>query len=333
MNELHISCNITGSTPGITVTGILFGGTTGNTSRILNCIIDISNSSMSNALTNNIYAVQYTGTSSIVNPLTRFSSIELCLINTYSNGNGIKRGILVSGGADAYIKSSTIYIENPRETDSSGSYVGIETNDPSGNGSIVIRNTVISCIVPTSGQQYTASDILQTTPTTQTDPTFSLKTGIQIGPGTDLVTKTAGGKGFSTYTYPHIIFYGLKGNLSQNDGYLWHGTMATGGSVPDNTTPPAFFRIQQPCIICGISAALNISTGTILPLTLTVEYTSILTGTLITTPISVSFGSTDRTVTFYNSTVTLITGDLLHLYILSPNGLNAHDLSAQIDLY
>jgi hypothetical protein len=288
---------------------------------------------MSKTLTNNIYAVRYNGTSSLINSLTRFNSIELCLINTFSNGNGIKRCILVSGSVHAYIKNSTIYIENPRETDSSGSYVGIETNDPSGNGSIVIRSTVVSCIVPTNGQQYTASDILQTTPTSQPDPSFLLKSGIQVGPGTDLVTKTAGGKGFATYTYPQIIFYGLKGNLSQNDGYLWPGTMATGGSVPDNTTPPAFFRIQQPCIICGISAALNIPTGTILPITLTVEYTSILTGGLITTPIAVSFGSTDTVATFYNSTVTLITGDLLHLYLLSPNGLNAHDLSAQIDLY
>jgi hypothetical protein len=109
--------------------------------------------------------------------------------------------------------------------------------------------------------------------------------------------------------------------------------LQTGGSVPDNTTPPAFFRIQQPCIICGISAALNIPTGTILPLTLTVEYTSILTGELITTPITVSFGSSDTSLTYYNSTVRLITGDLLHLYLLSPNGVNAHDLSAQIDLY
>ena len=279
---------------------------------------------MSKSLTNNIYAVQYTGTSSIINPLTRFSSIELCLINTYSNGNGIKRVILVTGSVDVFIKNSTIYIENPRETDSSGSYVGIETNDPSNNGSIVIKSTTVSCIVPTTGQLYTASDILQTTPTTQTDPSFSLKSGIQVGPGTELSTRTAGGKGFTIYTYPFIIFYGLKGNLSQNDGYLWPGTLQTGGSVPDNTTPPAFFRIQQPCIICGISAALNIPTGTILPLTLTVEYTSILTGTLITTPITVSY---------YNSTVRLITGDLLHLYLLSPNGLNAHDLSAQIDLY
>jgi len=293
---------------------------------------------MSNSLTNNIYAVQYTGNSTLINELTRFNSIELCLINTFSNGNGIKRGILVNGSVHAYIKNSTIFIDKPRETDSSGSYVGIETNDPSGNGSIVIRSTIISCIVPTTGQNYTASDILQTTPTSQTDPTFSLKTGIQIGPGTDLVTKSAGGKGFATYTYPHIIFYGLKGLIKDGPngpGYIWPGTMQISATVPDTTTPPAFFRIQQPCILCGISSGLNVGPGTGHSLTLNVSYTSIVTAALITTPFTLTFINGDTSKTFYNSSVTLVTGDLLHLLVsyTGGNGNTATDLSSQIDLY
>jgi hypothetical protein len=293
---------------------------------------------MSKTLTNNIYAVQYSGTPSIINPLTRFGSIELCLINTYSNGNGIKRGILVDGSVDAYIKNSTIFIDQPINTDSSGSYVGIETNDTNGNGSIILRIINVACIVPTTGQLYTASDILQTTPTTHTDPSFLLKTGIQVGPGTDLVTKTAGGKGFSTYTYPQIIYYGLKGSIKDAtniSGYIWPGTMQISGTVPDITTPPAFFRIQQPCLICGISAGLNISPGTGNSVTLTVQYTSITTSGLITTPFTITFTNGQTTGTFYNSSVTLITGDLLHLLVsyTGGNGNTAHDLSSQIDLY
>ena len=338
LSELSISCNVTGSTPGITVTGILFGGNTGNTSRLINCIIDISNSSMSKTLTNNIYAVEYSGISSIINPLTRFNSIELCLINVYSNGNGIKRGILVNGSVHAYIKNSTIFIDHPINTDSSGSYVGIETNDTNGNGSIVVKSISVSCIVPTTGQLYTASDILQTTPVTHTDPSFLLKSGIQIGPGADLITKTAGGRGFATYTYPQIIYYGLKGSLkdaTNTSGYIWPGTMQISATVPDTITPPSFFRIQQPCLICGISAGLNLGPGTGNSITLTVQYTSIVTSTLITTPFTLTFTNSQISQTFYNSSITLVTGDLLHL-LVSYTGGNAntgHDLSAQIDLY
>lgn len=68
---------------------------------------------------------------------------------------------------------------------------------------------------PSSTDAYTASDILQTTPYTISDPTYLASTGIQIGPGTDLVTKSAGEKGFSTYIYPTVIYYGLKGDTNE----------------------------------------------------------------------------------------------------------------------
>jgi hypothetical protein len=101
--------------------------------------------------------------------------------------------------------------------------------------------------------------------------------GIQVGPGTDLVTKSAGSNGFSTYVYPVIIYYGLRGNINSAPagGWLWPGpTAVSAGIFPDTGTPPPFFRIQQPTIISGISGALNVAptAGTI---TLSIQYTPI----------------------------------------------------------
>lgn len=64
---------------------------------------------------------------------------------------------------------------------------------------------------------------------------------------------------------------------------------------------------------------------------LNIRYTSIVTG-LINTPFTLTFAGIVKSLTFYDSSVTLITGDLLHLYITSSNS-HAYDLSEQIDLY
>jgi hypothetical protein len=133
-----------------------------------------------------------------------------------------------------------IYVAAPTNTTvSTGSYVGVETNDSlTGNGSIQLRSTSIGSKTPIIGDSYSSSDILQTTPSITTDPGYLASPGIQIGPGTDLLTKTAGSKGFSTFNYPTTIYYGLRGDISTGvPGWLWPGTQAVtaGGVFPDSS--------------------------------------------------------------------------------------------------
>ena len=137
-----------------------------------------------------------------------------------------------------------------------------------------MRSTTVGTKRATGTQSYIASDIIQTTPAIIIDPIYLASAGIQIGPGTDLVTKSAGDKGFSTYVYPLIIYYGLRGNVGSAPagGWLWPGTTAVSAGVfPDAGTPPPYFRIQQPSLISGISGSLNVApaAGTV---TLSVQY-------------------------------------------------------------
>jgi hypothetical protein len=215
--------------------------------------------------------------------------------------------------------------------------VGVETADSSNTGSIQLRSTTIGTVTPTAGQAYTASDILQTRPDTITNPTYLASAGIQIGPGTDLVTKTAGGKGFSTYIYPTTLYYGLKGDIKNglSAAYLWLGTQAiSAGTFPDPGTPPAYYRIQQPAIISGISAGINIAPGTGNTLTLLIRYTP-AGGSISDTVFTITFGATDLTKSFYNASQTLGVGDYLHVYLTytGNNGNTAHDLTVQVDLF
>jgi len=231
-----------------------------------------------------------------------------------------------------------VYVAQPTNTASTGSYVGVETADATNNtGSIQLRSATIGCVKPTAGQAYTASDILQSNPTTIIDPTYLASAGIQIGPGVDLVTKTAGSKGFSTYIYPTIIYYGLKGNIKDitDPGYLWPGTqLISHNNFPDTTTPAAYFRIQQPALLSGLSVGLNTAAGSGHAVTILVKYTP-NGGSITDTVFTVTLANTSVFESYYNSSVSLNTGDRVHVYIdyTGGGGNAATDITVQIDLF
>jgi hypothetical protein len=253
-----------------------------------------------------------------------FNSLKGSTINVYSNGGGNKRGILVSNSNQASTRDLNVYVAAPGLTGSTGSYIGIETNDPANTGSIQLRSTTSGIVVPTGAQPYTASDIRQTTPATITNPTYLASAGIQVGPGTDLVTKSAGDKGFSTYVYPETLYYGLKGTLaSTSTGWLWPGTqVVTAASFPDPGTPPSYYRVQQPSLMSGIAASVNIL-PTAGSLTLTAQYSPISdqTPNLGDAVFTGSIAGTTLTITLITSGVVAI-GQLLTETAIVPGAVS-----------
>ena len=338
IEDLTINLTCTGSTNNVVLKGIVFGGTSSQTSKLRTSVVTIQNSTMSKTLTSTVTAVEFSGTGALTNSSFSFNSLKGSTINVFSNGAGNKRGILVSNSNQVSTRDVNIYVAKPPDTDSTGSYVGVETNDSGNTGSIQLRTTTCGVVYPTVGQSYTASDILQTTPATIIDPSYLASAGIQIGPGTDLVTKSAGGKGFSTYIYPTIIYYGLKGTITSatNNSYCWPGTQAiSAGVFPDNGSPYAFFRVQQPVLISGLSVSTNVASGGTNSITLTVRVTP-SGGSIADTVFTVTLSGSTTSASFYNGSVRCTTGDLIHLYLSYVSGSppNAsHDITAQIDLF
>jgi hypothetical protein len=171
-----------------------------------------------------------------------------------------------------------VYVAAPTDVSSTGSYVGCEVNDrngATGTGSIQFRSTTLGTTTPSyvgptgTIQAYTASDILQSTPAGILNPAYLASPGIQVGPGTDLVTKTAGGKGFSNYIYPTTIYYGLKGDLSSGtNGWLWPGTQAvTANSFPDPSGTDGNVLLTVSGCASGGSPAYQITTSSTAGLT------------------------------------------------------------------
>jgi hypothetical protein len=328
-----------------TLKGIVFVATTNTTSKIRTSIVNVNNSPAVYTGTSNVTGVEFAGTGNIGPASFSFNTIKGSTINVYSNGMGKTRGILVSNSNVVATRDTNVYVAQPPSTASAGSYVGVEVNDPTNNlGAIQLRSTSISVVPPIAGQSYTASDILQTTPATVSNPAYLASPGIQIGPGTDLVSRTAGGFGFSTFVYPTIIFYGLKGALSSgaSSGWLWPGTLVAAGGgngFPDVTLPPAYFRIQQIALLSGMSASLNSAPGGSNTVTVTVSQTlaaNAPSNSPTSTAFTITFGPTETQKNFYSASVQFNVGDRLHVnvsYTSNGSGNAATDLSVQLDLF
>ena len=338
-----VTCNMTYASH-FTLTGINFPGTTSVTAKMRTMVLNVTNSGALASGSSNVYGVTCSGTGALTAKSFSFNCIKGSTFNVNSNGGGNKRGILINGANVATLRDTNVYVAAPLDpTTSNGSYVGIETNDSSSKGSIQLRSTTVGTTRPTAGQIYTASDILQTTPASVSDPTYLASPGIQIGPGTDLVTKNAGSKGFSTYVYPNTIFYCVLGTFSgagDNTGYLWPGTVTFSGSYPDTTNPSAFYRIQQPSILCGMSLALNkVDIQNNKYVTVNIQYS--IGGTGTNTSISGfthTFNAANPTKTFqyYNTSYNFNTGDYVIVEVLwssSGGGTAATDLAIQLDFF
>jgi hypothetical protein len=107
-----------------------------------------------------------------------------------------------------------------------------------------------------------------------------------------------------------------------------------GNGFPDTGTPEAYYRVQQPSIIAGLSCGLSGAPGTGNDLTILVRVTP-SGGSIADTAFTVTFGATDTVKSFYNASLTVGTGARIHVQVsyTGGNGNTAHDLTVQLDLF
>lgn len=137
---LNMFCNTTNDN--ITLKGIVFDGTSSQTSRLRKVDISIDNITV----TSDVIGVEFLGIAN--SNYFSSNSIKNSVIHIYSNGG--KRGILVSGSNMVSVRETNVYVHKPTNLISVGSYVGIETNDISNNGSIQLRNCTIGVVLPSN---------------------------------------------------------------------------------------------------------------------------------------------------------------------------------------
>ena len=178
-------------------------------------------------------------------------------------------------------------------------------------------------------QRYVGSDILQNAPQAANGTN-----GIQLGPGTDLVTKTAATHSFTTYVTPTIALFGLNAGIaSSNTGtvrYCWPGTLASTGD-----TAQVFSRVQQKSVMQGMFINLRTAPGgsNSVQVTVLASKTGVV-GSGVPTLMSATISGSATSATNYSTSVDFAQFDYFSVQVTGfGNSNSAADLVVQLDLF
>ena len=173
-------------------------------------------------------------------------------------------------------------------------------------------------------QRYAGCDILQNSPQAGNGTN-----GIQLGPGTDIVNKTAGTHPFTTFVTPTTIQFCLRGNIDAGKHYLWPGTLV-------NTMDPdeVFYRFQQKTVLQGMFVNVRTAPGVGKELTITVnKSTTGVGGTGARTLMRATISGTNTYATNYLASVDFLQFDYLSVQVDLTTGASAADLVVELDLF
>ena len=314
-----VSLTLNSSNATTNLVGIALPGTTSNTSKLRTAVLTVDNSGLAVGTTTNVYGILDNGTGSIGAATFSFNFTRGVTINVFSNGGGNKRGVLVTSANDVTFRDTNFYVRAPTNPASTGDYRGVETTDP--DCSVQFRTSSISG--PSTAGGYTGSDILQTSP-----GTGFINKGIQLGPGVDLVNKTAGGRPFTTYVTPTTLIYGLNGNVANATHYLWPGVQ----TASDNTE--IFYRFQQRAIVQGMSINMRTAPGLGNSVVFTVQKsTTGVPGSGVPTAMTATVSNANTTGFQFGVSVDFAQGEYLSLKIVGVPGITAQDVSVEVDVF
>ena len=318
VEDLTFSLTSTNATTNLV--GVALPGQSSNTSKLRTAVVTVDNSTLAVGTTTNVYGILDNGTGSLGPATFSFNFTRGVTINVFSNGGGRKRAVYVTSANDVTFRDTNFYVRAPTNPASTGSYVGVETTDP--GASVQFRTSSISG--PSTAGGYTGSDILQTSP-----GTGAITTGIQLGPGSDLINKTAGGKPFTTYVTPTTLLYCIQANVFAGTRYLWPGTLTSSGDATE-----VFYRFQQKAIVNGMSCNVRIAPGVGKSVTVTVrKSTTGVPGSGVATAMVATITDANTQGTCYTASVDFAQGEYLSVQVVGSAGLAASDLVVEIDLF
>jgi hypothetical protein len=299
--------------------GINTPGTTSTTAKVRTCVLTVDNSGLASTSSTNVYGIYDNGTGTLGPSSFSFNFTRGVTVNVFSNGGGIKRAVYVDTANDITFRDTNFYVKAPPSSTSTGSYVGVETTDA--GCSVQFRTSSISG--PSTAGGYTGSDIYQSSP-----GTGFINNGIQLGPGCDLLNKTAGGQPFTTYVTPTTLVYSLNGAAPNGSRYLWQGVQAAGDATE------IFYRFQQKSIVQGLSVSMRSAPGTGHSVTVTVKKsTTGVPGSGVATSMSVTISNSAVLGTHYTSSADFAVGQFLSVEITGTNPNSAADIVVELDLF
>jgi hypothetical protein len=182
----------------------------------------------------------------------------------------------------------------------------------------------VGAVALTFVRRYAGGDILQNAPQSG----FGLN-GIQVGPGTDLVTRTACNHPFTTFVTPSTLDYGLQGNVNDAVRYYWPGVQTAGD------TTQVFYRFQQKSILQGLSVNLRVAPGGANAIVVTVLKSSTgVVGSGVPTAMTATISGANTSAFQYTVSVDFAQGDYLAVQTDGiPAAGAAADMVIELDLF
>ena len=315
-----LSFALTSTDPTTHLIGLDLPGSASTSSKLRTCVLTVDNHTVPVGSSTNVYGIYDNGTGVLGPGSFSFNFTRGVTVNVISNGGGAKRAVLVTGANDITFRDTNFYVAAPVDPASAGSYVGVETTNDDADAEF--RTCSISG--PTTAGGYTGSDIHQTAPLIG----VITNKGIQLGPGCDLLHKTAGGKPFTTYVTPTTLLYGLHGNVQNATRYLWPGVQATAD------TTQVFYRFQQKSIVQGLSVNARTAPGAGSSFTVTVlRSVTGVAGSGVATVMTATVTDANTSAYQFGASVDFAQGEYLAVQVASAApGLSA-DVTVEIDIF
>jgi hypothetical protein len=168
-------------------------------------------------------------------------------------------------------------------------------------------------------QTYYGADVLQLAPTiANTDY------GINIGPGTDLIHRSGGGKPMTISGAKRVITYSLQGNIQNGTRYMWPGLQTSLGTVQ------AFYRFSYDTCVKGINVVCRNPPGTAI-VTITVLWSvSGRPGYGIATPMRLSFTNGTLSTSYSATTVDFKAGSHIAIRVDSTGNISSADMMVEV---
>jgi hypothetical protein len=316
LEDLTLTLSSTNATTNLV--GVDLPGTAADTAKLRTMVLNVNNAGVATGSTTNVYGILDGGVGPLLPYDFALNFTRGCTINVYSNGGGNKRAILVNAANTISLRDTNFYVAAPTDPLSTGSYVGAECNNNLGQAAF--RSCSISG--PSTAGGYTGSDVLQTLPVAR--DTY----GISIGPGTDLIHRTTGGKPFGLTTTPAIISFAINAALAGAPRYLWPGVLPSGGDATE-----VFFRFDRIVLIQGMSVNMRIAPGAGRNVVFTVYRSATgLGGSGVATPMTITVSDLATTGINLTAAVTIAAGDYIALRA-DRSAAGATDIAVQLDLY
>lgn len=261
-------------------------------------------------------------------------------VNTSLNGTPVIQGVTLVAGNRVLVAAQTVGTENgiyevaagawtraldyAAGTAALGAYVFVDGGTYVHTGWECTTVGNVGAVALTFAQRYAGGDILQNAP----QAGFGTN-GIQLGPGTDLITRTACNHPFTTFVTPTTLDYGLRGNVNNAIRYYWPGVQTSGD------TTQVFYRFQQKSILQGMSINMRVAPGGTDSVVVTIlKSTTGVVGSGVPTAMTATISGTNTSANSYIVSVDFAQGEYLAVQTYgAPGSGSAADIIIEIDLF